>query len=327
MTVKWGLLSTARVNKDILTAASRSVNAEVVAVASRRREQAVAYAQEHRIPRAFGSYQELLDDPDIEVVYISLPNSLHAEWSIRALQAGKHVLCEKPLTRRAHEVRAIFEAAHRSKRVCMEGLMYRHHPQTLRLTQLLAEGVIGRVQFIRASLSFELLVVSDIRLSPDLDGGAMMDLGCYCVSSLRLVAGEPLSVSGLQVTTDAGVDSRFFGTLVFSDEVVGQFDVAFTLPRRSRLEIIGTRGTIVISDPWMCENPGIEVTLNGKTETLMIEAVSHYDLEIANMSRAARGMESTLLGHVDALGQARTIEALYSSAAAGRTITLPELDQ
>jgi predicted dehydrogenase len=229
---------------------------DVVAVASRRREHAEAYAREHDIGRAFGSYQDLLDDGDVEVVYISVPNSLHAEWSVRALHAGKHVLCEKPLTRRTEDARRMFNVAEEADRILTEGLMYRHHPQTRRIEQLTADGAIGRVQFIRAALSLELRG-ADIRLSADLDGGALMDLGCYCVSSLRLIGGEAESVFGAQVVGAGGVDVRFFGTLRFPNEVIGQFDVALTMPRRDQFEIVGSGGSILVADPWVCADPGI----------------------------------------------------------------------
>jgi xylose dehydrogenase (NAD/NADP) len=324
MGVKWGLLSTARINEQILAAMARTELASVVAVASRHKEHAEAYARSHGIPRAFGSYQELLEDPEVEVVYLSLPNSMHVEWTIRALRAGKHVLCEKPLTRWAGPGSQAFNAADEAGRILMEGFMYRHHPQTRRTQELVADGAVGRVQFLRASLSFELQDAGNIRLSADLEGGAVMDLGCYCVSSLRMIGGEAISAFGIQIAA-GGVDTRFAGMLRFPDDVIGQFDVALTQPLRSRLEIVGSAGSIVLADPWVCASPGIDLIRAGKTEHIEIDRVDHYQLEIDNLSRAIRGLESPLIGRRDALGQARTIEALYMSAEAGRAVALEEV--
>jgi predicted dehydrogenase len=324
MAVSWGLLSTARINDAILSATAGSDVADVVAVASRGRESAESYARKHNIPRAFDGYDALLADKEIDAVYISLPNSMHAEWSIRAMRAGKHVLCEKPLTRHTADAEKVFAVAADTRRLIMEGFMYRHHPQTSKTRELVANGVIDRLLFIRAALSFE-LKGPDIRLSHELEGGAMMDLGCYCISSLRLLGGEPETVLGAQITTSEGVDTRFFATLLFPNEVVGQFDVAMTMPFRSQLEIVGAGGSIVVNDPWICEHPGIEIRRGDKVERIEIQPVDHYQLEIENMSRAIQNLEPPLLGRADALGQARTIEALYRAAASGQRVSVPEI--
>src|SRR5918992_3489185 len=199
MTVAWGILSTARINRLVLAGARKSDRVDVVAVASRDPARAEEYAREQGIERSYGSYEALLADEDIDAVYISLPNSMHVEWSIRALEAGKHVLCEKPLTRRAAEAERAFDVAERQERLLMEAFMYRHNPQTRRLTSLVDEGAIGRLQLVRAAFSFSAQPATNIRLLADLDGGALMDVGCYCVSASRLLAGEPTQVRGGQV--------------------------------------------------------------------------------------------------------------------------------
>jgi predicted dehydrogenase len=196
-TVRWGLLSTARINRLVLAGARESDRVDVVAVASRDRARAEEYARENGIERAYESYEALLADPDVEAVYISLPNSLHVEWSIRALQAGKHVLCEKPLSRRRAEVEEAFDVAERAGLALMEAFMYRHNPQTARLKELVEQGAIGRLRLIRATFSFPLTDAENIRLDPALDGGGLMDVGCYCVSGSRLLAGEPREVFGV----------------------------------------------------------------------------------------------------------------------------------
>ncbi len=175
--MRWGLLSTANINRKLLAGARGTDEATVVAVASRDRGRAEEFAREHGIERALGSYEALLEDPEVDAVYIPLPNSMHVPWSVRALEAGKHVLCEKPLTRRPAEVEEAFAAAERAGRVLEEAFMWRHHPQTLRLRELLDEGVIGRLRMVKASFSFPLADVSDIRMQAGLDGGSLMDVG------------------------------------------------------------------------------------------------------------------------------------------------------
>src|SRR5919204_5502849 len=180
--VRWGILSTAHINALVIPPAHASPKVDLVAVASRDQARAEAYAREWRIPRAYGSYEALLEDDDVEAVYISLPNSLHVPWSIRALDAGKHVLCEKPLARSAADAEEAFDAAARVGRVLMEAFMYRHTTQTRRLRELVAEGAIGRLRLVRAAFGFFLADPENVRLRPDVEGGALMDVGCYCVS-------------------------------------------------------------------------------------------------------------------------------------------------
>ena len=189
--------------------------------------------------------------PEIDAVYIPLPNSMHVPWSVRALEAGKHVLCEKPMSRRPAEVEEAFAAAERAGRVLEEAFMWRHHPQTLRLRELLDEGVIGRLRMVKASFSFPLADVSDIRMQAGLDGGSLMDVGCYCVSGARLVAGaEPERVYGEQAIGGDGVDVAFAATLRFPDDVIGAFHCGFAVGRRHHLEAIGEDGSLFLADPW-----------------------------------------------------------------------------
>ncbi|HXR11877.1 MAG TPA: Gfo/Idh/MocA family oxidoreductase, partial [Gaiellaceae bacterium] len=247
--VRWGLLSTARINGAVIPPLQESPDTELVAVASRTQERADEYAREFGIPRAYGSYDALLADPDVEAIYISLPNGPHVEWSIRALEAGKHVLCEKPLARHPADVERAFAAADGAGLLLMEAFMWRHHPQTKRLRELVQEGAIGELRFVRASFSFTVRDERDVRLDPQLVGGALMDVGCYTVSAARLVAGEPVEVSGRQVVGPSGVDLRFAGTLLFPGEVLGQIDCGFDLPDRAEIEVAGSEGTIRVAEP------------------------------------------------------------------------------
>ena len=321
-TVRWGFLSTANINDKLLAGAAQSDRVDVIAVASRDAPRAEAYARERGIARAHGSYAELLADPDVEAVYISLPNSLHVEWSIRALEAGKHVLCEKPLSRRPEDVERAFDAAEQSDRLLMEAFMYRHNPQTARLGELVAVGAIGRLRLVRAAFSFPLADAENVRLDASLDGGALMDVGCYCVSGARLLGGEPEQVYGEQVLSESGVDELFTGTMRFPGDVVGHFDAGLVLPGRDELEAIGEEGSLFLDDPWHCKRPVIELRTAGGVEEVAVEPVDSYRLELENLSAAIRGEAQPLLGREDALGQAGAIEALYRSAAEGRPVNL-----
>jgi xylose dehydrogenase (NAD/NADP) len=322
-TVRWGFLSTANINAQVLAGAAQSDRVEVVAVASREISRAAAYAREHGIERAHGTYEALLEDTQVDAVYISLPNSMHVDWSIRALEAGKHVLCEKPLSRHPEDVERAFNTAEREGRLLMEAFMYRHNPQTKRLKELVDGGAIGRLRLIRAVFSFPLTDSPDVRLDPELDGGGLMDVGCYCVSGARLLGGEPESVFGQQVAAPTGVDEVFAGVMRFPDDVLAELDCGLSLPMRDELEAIGEEGSVFLDDPWHCRKPVLELRTDSRTEQITLEAEDSYRLELENLSDAIRGLGQPLLGRDDALGQARAIEALYRAAAEGVPVAMP----
>ncbi len=324
--VKWGFLSTAKINDLVLAGARQSDRVAVVAVASRDERRAQEYARENGFERAYGSYEALLEDLDVEAVYISLPNSLHVEWSIRALEAGKHVLCEKPLDRRADAVERAFDAAERSDRILMEAFMFRFNPQTAKVKDLVDGGAVGTPRVVRAAFSFTITNPQNVRLAADLDGGALMDVGCYCVSGSRLVAGEPERVFGEQLVGPSGVDVRFAGTMRFPGDVMANFDCGFDLPVRDELEVIGSEGSLFVDDPWHCRVPGIELRTGARTETIAVEAVDSYRLELENLGDSIRGEAEPVLGRADAVGQARAIDALYRSAAESRSVSLPSAE-
>jgi xylose dehydrogenase (NAD/NADP) len=320
--VRWGILSTAHINRLVIPPAQASPKVDLVAVASRNERKAQEYASEWKIPRAHGSYEALLEDPDVEALYVSLPNSLHVEWSIRALEAGKHVLVEKPFDRRPERVEEAFEAAERAGRLLSEAFMFRHNPQTAKLTELVRGGAIGELQTIRAAFSYSLYDAENIRLRPDVDGGALMDVGCYCVSGSRLLAGEPERVHGEQLVGPTGVDVRFHGTMRFPSGVVSQWDCGTVMPERDELEAIGDEASLFLDDPWHCRTPVIELRRDGETERIELEPVDSYGRELENLSDAIRGQGKPLLGREDAVAQARTIEALHQSAESAKPIEL-----
>jgi len=319
-----GLLSTARINDFILSAADASDRVEVAAVASRDGARAQAYARERGIPTAHASYEALLADDGIDAVYVSLPNRLHHEWTLAALDAGKHVLCEKPYSRRPHEVEEAFDRAEAAGLVLMEAFMYRHHPQTAKVKALVEEGAVGRLRLVLAAFRFVLPDSGDIRASTELDGGALMDVGCYCVSGARNLAGEPEHVRGEQVLGPTGIDLSFHGTLRFPADVVAQFDCSFALPRFQRLEAVGDEGSLLVESPWRADWEGdLLLRRDGEDESrVVVPPADAYRLELENLADAVEGRAAPLLGRADALGQARTIEALYGSATENRVIQI-----
>jgi predicted dehydrogenase len=263
----------------------------------------------------------MLDDPEIEAVYISLPNTLHVDWSMRALEAGKHVLCEKPLTRRPHEVEAAFAAADRAGRFLMEAFMWRHNPQTRKLVELVGDGAIGELRLVRSTFSYSLYDDENIRLKTEVEGGALMDVGCYDVSASRLLAGEPERVFGEAWYGPTGTDWVFTATMRFPNDVIATFDCGTALVNRDELEAIGSEGSLFLDDPWHCLRPGIELRRGGEVERIEIERQDSYRLELENLSDAIRGAGEPLLGREDALGQARALEALHASATTHMPVT------
>jgi xylose dehydrogenase (NAD/NADP) len=320
---RFGILSTARINRKLLAGADESDEVEVVAVASRDEARADAYAREHGIPTAYGSYEALLADPSVDAVYISLPNGLHCPWSLTALEAGKHVLCEKPMSSDPSAVAAVFDVADANGLHCMEAFMWRHHPQTRRLEELVSSGAIGELRVIRSDFGFTLDPGSgDVRLAVDLEGGALGDLGSYCISGTRLLGGEPRSVVARQVLAPSGVDLRIGATLALADDVLAELYCGFDLPRGHALEVIGSEGSILVEDPWHCRRVGLRLTRGSEVAQIRIEPANPYRLELEDLSRAIRGEGTPLLGRDDAIGQARTIAAILQAARSGGAVEL-----
>jgi xylose dehydrogenase (NAD/NADP) len=310
-----GLLSTANVNRHLLATRHAGAPYEFAAVGSRDRARAEAYAREWRIPRAHGSYDELLADPELDAVYVALPNALHHAWTMRALAAGKHVLCEKPYSRHSEEVEEAWDEAARRGLVLMEAFMWRHSPQTALMLELLPK--VGELQALQATFSFRLTRDDDVRLVRELDGGSLLDVGCYCVSALRLLAGrEPERAYGEHVLGRGGVDESFAGVLCFG-EVLGSFHCGFRSEHRS-IVAIGSKGELDAPDPW--QSSEARVYLNGAKHRS--EHVSSYLLELLNFAAAINGDGDPLLGRADALGQAHTLGALLRSAEAVESVQL-----
>jgi xylose dehydrogenase (NAD/NADP) len=318
-----GIISTAHINRLVIPGAHASDKVDLIAVASRDQGRAEEYARTWEIERAYGSYEALLEDPDVGAVYISLPNTMHCEWSIKAMEAGKHVLCEKPLSRHPEEVEEAFDAAERTGRLLSEAFMYRHNPQTFRTLELVRDGAIGDLRLIRSAFSYSLYDEENIRLRTDVEGGSLMDVGCYCVSGSRLHAGEPEDVFGRAYIGRSGTDWVFAGSMRFPNDVLALFDCGTSLPDRDELELIGTEGSLFLDDPWHGNVPAIELRRDGRDiERIELEPVDAYRLEVENLADAAAGEAPLLLGREDAVAQARTLEALHRSAETGAPVTL-----
>lgn len=320
--LNWGLLSTARINRALIPALRASKRNQLVAVGSRAQESADNYAREWKIPQAYGSYEALLADPQIDVIYNPLPNHLHAEWTIKAVEAGKHVLCEKPLALNVEEVNAMQEAARKHGRVIAEAFMYRHHPQTLKVQELVRNGSLGDLRLIRGSYTYMQSREGDVRLDPAMGGGCIWDVGCYPISYVRSIVGaDPLEVFGWQVTGPTGIDVTFVGQLRFDHDVYAQIDSSFVTPFHMFMEIVGSEGTLNIPRPF---KPGsddkIYLTRGEKTETIKMKGQVLYLGEVEDMA------DAILLGHAprisleDSRGNVAVITALLESARLGRSI-------
>ena len=312
MSLRWGILSTANITKKLLGSGH---DQQFVAVGSRDLGRAQAFATEHGITRAHGSYEELLADPEVDAIYNPLPNSLHVEWSIKALEAGKHVLCEKPMSRHSDEVDRAFDVAEREGRVLEEAFMWRHHPQVARTRELIAAGDIGDLRVIRAAFAFVAADPNDIRLQADLDGGGLMDVGCYCVSGCRtLASAEPVRGYAEYIPGGIGVDVALAATLRFPGDVVAHFDCGVSYLGGDQLEAVGSEGSVFLDDPWHGREAVIELRRNGLVERIETGPANSYALELADFEAAVRGEDPPLLTRADAVAQARAIEALYTSA-------------
>ncbi|MFH0751659.1 MAG: Gfo/Idh/MocA family oxidoreductase [Chloroflexota bacterium] len=314
--VRWGILGPGSIATRFMRRAGEAAHAEVVAVGSRSGERASAFAAAHGIPSAYGSYEALLDDPAVDAVYVGVPNSLHHPWTLRALAAGKHVLCEKPYSRHPAEVAEAFDAAAAAGLLLMEAFMWRHTPQARRFLEVLPE--VGNLQAIRATFSFRIGDPTDVRLQAGLDGGSLMDVGCYAVSGARHVAGsEPARVLGEQTLAPSGVDMTFAGLLRFPGGIIATIASGFTSDHAT-LEAIGDAGTLLLRRAWQGEARALWL----EDREIPVAPDDAYRLELDHMSAAILGETAPLLAREDALGQARTISALYESAAIGAAVAV-----
>jgi len=322
--LNWGLLSTARINSKLITPLKAFKRNQLLAVASRSQSSADAFAEEHKIPRAHGTYEALLNDPEIDVIYNPLPNHLHAEWTIKALRAGKHVLCEKPFALTLPEVDAMISAANETGRVLAEAFMYRHHSQTLKAKEMVDVGMLGAIQLIKGAFSFKLDRPEDYRNFKELGGGSIWDVGCYPISYMRMLVGqEPVEVFGWQVLGKGGSDNLFVGQMRFPNGILGQFDSSFISPYRTRIEIVGSEATLIIPYPFQ---PGVrnEIALRRGDDEERIEVLGEelYAGEVEDMWDAIRAGKAPRIALDDSRGNIAAILALLESAEKERPVEL-----
>jgi D-xylose 1-dehydrogenase (NADP+, D-xylono-1,5-lactone-forming) len=322
--LRWGLLGTARINQALITPLRASPRNKLVAVASRSAGRAADYAQEWQIPRYFGSYEAMLADPDVDVVYVSLPNSLHAEWAVKAAQAGKHVLCEKPLAVTLDEADAIIGAGRAAGVLIAEAFMYRHHPQTLKVKEIVDSGVLGQLALVRGAFTFSIDDENDVRLNSSLAGGALWDVGCYPVSYARTMIGaEPREVFGRQVTGAGGVDETFLGQLAFPGGVYAQFDCGFRAPNRTHMEIVGTEGTLTVPSPFKPRlDEHVYLRRGDDVETIEIPGQELYLGEVEDLADAILEGRAPRVSLGWSRANAAVLLALYDSARSGRPVNL-----
>jgi D-xylose 1-dehydrogenase (NADP+, D-xylono-1,5-lactone-forming) len=333
--IRWGLLSTANINKALIDPIRKAARSELVAVASRDAGKAATYAREWNIPKSHGSYEELLADPEVDVIYNPLPNRLHCEWTVKAADAGKHVLCEKPLVTTLAEFDPVEAAAQRNSVTVFEAFMYLHHPQTQTVLEMVRSGRLGQVQQINSWFHFYLPPErsENIRLSAGLHGGSLWDVGVYPNSATLMVAaaagaGEvPQEVYASQISGESGVDVAMRGQLHFANGLVAQISSGFRTPFREALHIIGDQGAIHVVEPW---KPGLQgneshcllVDRNGKSETIVTPPVDPYLCEVQAMEACVLDGAAPVVPLAQSRHFLRSALALYESAREGRVVHL-----
>ena len=336
-TLRWGVLGTARVVRKTIPALQETRNGEVVGIASRSAEKAREYADKHGIPEAFGSYEALLASPDIDAVYITLPNALHLEWILKSLDAGKHVLCEKPLAMSAAECEEIARRADETGLKVLEGFMYRFHPRFEKLAELLGAGVVGKLTFVHVGHSFDAGGGDNIRWYSGLGGGALFDTGRYVVNMSRMVtAQEPADVAAFGNYRDANdgglIDTSIAGILRFPGGATALFDTGVNLERRNFVEVTGTGGRLYLDNPFgLLEEDSVLEEHHFGQDTIhhQVKGANHfvrmgehfadsvlnglplrYGLtDAANNARVLEALDRAARNHEDASGQSRPVDA------------------
>lgn len=322
----WGILGTGNIARQFAIGVNASTRCNLMAVGSRSAEKAAAFARTHSLPAAYGSYQQLIDDPAIGAVYNSLPNNLHHEWTIKALQAGKHVLCEKPFTTSIDQAQEMFDVSQRAGKTLMEAFMYRTHPLTHAVIDAVKSGVIGEVRLIRTSFCFKVAkVAGNIRFAPDLAGGVMMDVGCYCLNFSRLFASaEPSAIHVVHHRHETGVDDIAAGTLVFPSGAIATFTCGMSVHADNTASICGSDGYIEIPVPWKPPASGATFTIARSTPPKMDNPIAKapppretktitvtgdlYGMEADHFAAVALDGVTPAISREDTLGNQRVLD-------------------
>jgi len=328
--IRWGLLSTARINRRLIPPIRKSKYGTLTAIASRDLSRAQAYAAEWQIPRAFGSYEALLASDEVDAVYISLPNHLHAEWSVRALQSGKHVLCEKPIAITIEDIDRMIQTSRETGFLLQEAFMYRHHPQTKLVGELINDGWLGEVTLVRGFFSFYMgNPEGNVRLVPEYGGGSLWDVGVYPLSFAQMVYGQaPVRVAAEQWVGEAGVDESFSAQMMYGDGRVAQIACSFRIPFQTSIEIHGTQGRLTIDWPFLRideKGRSIEFTPSeGNPQKIRTGRLDPYLGEVENMHEAILNDAPPLITLPESRDHTRTALALFEAA---RTGAIVDLDQ
>ncbi len=324
--IRWGALSTARIARNAVVPAAESLeNARFTAVGSRDLEVARAFAVDLGLDRFYGSYQDLLDDPDIDAIYNALPNSMHFEWTAKAAAAGKHVLCEKPLADDESQAREMAAICASNGVLLMEAFMYRFNPRLARALELLAEGRIGDPLLIRASFSFNTRGSGDWRLGTELAGGALADIGSYCVNATRtLFAGEPHGVySRMEIDPEFRVDMSGVAILEFSAQRRALIDFSFEMGGRQSVEVVGSSGSMVIPRCFLAQAGApltIEISSGSDTSIEEVPFENSYALQLESFSNSILRGDPVFVTPEDSISNTRVIDAIRESNAAGRLV-------
>ncbi|WP_226037111.1 Gfo/Idh/MocA family protein [Aquibacillus saliphilus] len=328
--VKWGVLSTAGIaQQQLIPAILRSENAELIAIASRG-EKSKEVANAFDIPKAYTSYQQLIEDPEIEAVYIPLPNKLHKEWVIKAAEHKKHILCEKPAALNGSELKEMIDVTEEHDVKFMEGFMYQFHPQHEKVKQLIKSGMIGDVAFMRASFSFLLNdAETNIRMSAELGGGSLNDIGCYALHSIRnILDEEPVKVyASAKKDSKYKVDTNVAGVLTFDSGVEASFDCSFNAIGRNAYEVIGSKGSIEVTSayrPDVNENGQGVIRLkkdNGEVEEFTI-AGDQYKLEVEHFSEAISKQIDPLYTKEKIINNMKVLESCFQSIDSGHSVLI-----
>lgn len=322
-TLHWGIIGTGSIAHVFAEGLAHSNTGTLVAVGSRSQDTADSFGEKWHVPHQYGSYAELLRDGDVQAVYISTPHPQHAEWAIKAAEAGKHILCEKPLTLNAAQAETVIEAARKNDVFLMEAFMYRCHPQTAKLVEMIRSGIIGQVRVIQATFSFQSADNPEGRLLNNaLGGGGILDVGCYCASIARLIAGtaigqhfaNPLHLSGMGYIGKTRVDEYAVASLLFPGDIVAQLFCGVRVNGGSHVHIYGSEGNIYVPSPFT-PHQGEELSILVKkddeqeVQEIFVENTSGlYALEADTVAQYLAQRQAPVMDWEDTLGNMRTLD-------------------
>jgi len=317
--VRIGILGTANIAEQIAKAAKLSNKVIINAIAGRNLDKSKQWADKFQIPNFFGSYEDLLKSDTIDAIYLPLPNSLHAEWTIKCLEAGYNVLCEKPITTNTDDTEKVMEKSTATKLSVVEGFMYWHHPMYEEIKQIIGSGEIGSISSLNSCFSWYCDDRTETPASAELGGGALFDVGCYPVHFSRNILGmEPERVFAFEKRSN--VDDTMVGALEFADGTLAQFETSIANFERQQAEIVGTKGNIVIENPWVSAGKTTKLTINkeyAEPRTITFDVINTYQLELDHFADIVKSKKLCTTYMVDSIKNMKVIDALFTSAKTG----------